>query len=63
MPNGPDVSVTDVYVTPITCPHCRAQAHLADLAPAIVDGRAGINRSFVCDGCGERTEVFIRDDE
>jgi hypothetical protein len=44
-------------ITPVTCQHCGADAHLAQMSP-----HPELNaelRTFVCDRCGKQTELIV----
>ena len=54
-------AVTADHMTPISCSHCAANAHLVQRLPAITGDGKGELRFFVCADCQARTEMFIRD--
>ena len=60
-PNSIFIPPAPTYITPINCPHCSGQARLIHRTPAISDDGKGEMRTFTCDKCGERTEMFMRD--
>jgi hypothetical protein len=53
---------TPNYITPINCPHCSGSARLMHRSPAVTQDGKGEMRTFGCYQCGERTEMFMRDD-
>lgn len=53
--------ITPDHITPISCPHCAANAHLIRRAPALTGDGKGEFRSFECADCKALTEMFVRD--
>jgi hypothetical protein len=52
---------TPTYVTPIKCPLCQGNARLIHRSPVITGDAKGEMRTFSCENCNQRTELFVRD--
>jgi hypothetical protein len=56
------VSPAPTYITPINCPRCEGRARLTRRTSAVTGGGRGEVRTFTCDQCDERIEMFLRDE-